>query len=174
MRCDIRQIRVIGLLIMMFFLGGCETTPLPSPFDLTVNLGEELEGASMQVDLIGIPEEALPLYRTKSVSAYFEPGDTLRETATKHSLSFGRDSTPTQLFPATDPIWSQWIEGAGADYLIILADLPGLKEDRIGNADARRLILPLHKADWEAMPEWVTVEISGETITPVPAPLETY
>jgi len=38
----------------------------------------------------------------------------------------------------------------GAQHLVIVADLPGVVTDQVGNADPRRLILPLDRAAWDS------------------------
>ena len=153
---------------------GCETTQYPDPFDFNVILGSQLKGASVQVDIIGISEDQLETYVNKSITEYFKPDDPLRENAFKTSLNFRRDTAEAQTFPITDPMWEAWIEENNAQYIVFLADLPGLTKDQPGNADPRRLILPLDRSQWEKRPEIISVRITGESIVSDPAPLETY
>src|SRR5262249_31109192 len=82
-----------------------------------------------------------------SVSDYWKPGDSLRNDAPKAVLAFGQGRPTTQVLSSTDPIWKKWI-ATGAMHLVVLADLPGISSDRTGNADPRRLILPLDAAQW--------------------------
>lgn len=158
----------------LFWLSGCETTRLPDPYDFEVALGRDLRGASVQVDLIGIPAEELDRFVNYSVTSYFEPGDSLRAGAVKETLSFRRDAPEVQLLSARSPIWTDWIENRGAAYVVILADTPGLKEDEPGNADSRRLIIPLHQAKWDRRPDRVRITVTGDDVTADPMPLETY
>jgi len=161
-------------LFLGLFFQACETTRLPDPYYFNVVLDESLEGASVQVDVIGVSRDERDLYANKSVTEYFEPGDSLRQSAVKESLIFGRHTSSLQSISASDPIWSRWIEERGAEYVVFLADVPGLKEDKPGNADSRRLILPLDKAKWDERPEIITIEVSSEDILSDPGPLEVY
>lgn len=159
---------------LLFFLVGCETVSLPDPYDVEIALGEDLYGASVQVDLIGIPAEELSRYASYSVTEYFEPGNQLRNETQKTTLSFRRDTGTVQLLSASDAIWSEWIESRSASYLVILADTPGLRNDAPGNLDSRRLILPLHQREWEKRPTRIQVQVTGDSVTSDPLPLETY
>ncbi len=163
-----------GCVVVAAFFAGCETTSLPDPYDYTVSLDPSLRGASVQVDLIGIPEGELEQFRTKSVTAYWQPGDADREGALKKTLVFSADTAQSQMLSRADPVWADWIENGNAAYVVILADLPGLAEDQMGNADPRRLILPLNKEKWEERPEVIAVAVGADSVSATPTPLESY
>ena len=53
-----------------------------------------------------------------------------------------------QSLAVDDPKWAEWLR-TGALHLVLIADLPGPVSDQTGNADPRRLILPLDRAAWD-------------------------
>jgi len=133
---------------LLFLAGGCTSAPQAKNFNIKVTLDPALVGSSLQVDLIGAnPISDLPKFESYSVSEYWKPGDTLRHDATKAVLAFGQGRPTTQTLSSTDPVWKKWLQ-TGALHLVVLVDLPGIPADRAGNADPRRLILPLDGAQW--------------------------
>ncbi len=153
---------------------GCNTNPFPDPYDIRVSLSDDLRGASIQVDAIGIPNGELSKFRTKSVTDYWKPGDDDRVLATKKTLVFTRDTGLTQSIPSDDPLWNRWIQQYEAQYMVFLVDLPGLSQDMEGNADKRRLIIPLDKKLWEERPSVINVTVSMNGVSSNPVPMESY
>jgi len=146
---------VPGLLLVL--LAGCQTTPSPRAYAVNVTLDGPLAGSSVQVDLVGANELAdLPKWQSYSVTNYWQPDNSFRRDARKFTMQFSRDKPTTQLLAANDPHWAEWLRTGGL-YLVIVADLPGAVTDQAGNADPRRLILPLDKAAWGRSTE--TIEI---------------
>lgn len=138
----------LGAALLLAFLGGCASAPKARIFNLRIELGPALAGSSIQLDLVGANSVSdLPKWQTYSVSDYWQPGDPMRRDADKAVLRFGQGKETVQVFPDTDPIWNRWLR-TGALYLVVLVDLPGLAADREGNADPRRLILPLDAHEW--------------------------
>jgi hypothetical protein len=131
-------------------LAACSSSPQPTRFALSFTLDEALQGTSLQVDVIGANAVSdLPKWETYSVTEYWQPGNVSRRDADKATLEFGRGRSNTQVLPATDPKWNDWLR-TGALYVVVLVDLPGVPVDRQGNADPRRLILPLDRNQWRA------------------------
>jgi len=135
---------VVGLLT----LAACSSAPKPREYTIKVDLDPALAGSSLQVDLIGAnPVSDLPKFETYSVSDYWKPGDPLRRDAAKITLAFGEGRPTSQVLNLSDAIWKRWLK-TGAQSLVVLVDLPGISTDRAGNADPRRLILPLDGNKW--------------------------
>jgi hypothetical protein len=129
-------------------LAGCATLPKPQAYNIKVVLDPSMVGRSFQVDLIGANKVSdLPKWESYSVTEFWQPDNVVRRDARKATLQFGRGRPDTQVFPANDPRWTEWLS-TGALYLVVIADLPGSWTDRPGNADPRRVILPLDKAEW--------------------------
>jgi hypothetical protein len=132
----------------LLLAAGCTSAPNPRSFTVKVNLDPALAGSSLQVDLIGAnPVSDLPKLESYSVSSYWNPGDALRRDAAKVTLAFGQGREATQVLDITNPIWETWLK-TGAQDLVVMVDLPGIAADKAGNADPRRLILPLDAGQW--------------------------
>jgi hypothetical protein len=137
-----------GLISLASLLGGCATAPKPQAYSIKVELDPALAGTSLQVDVMGANKVSdLPKWESYSVTEYWQPGNVARRDARKATMQFGRGRPESQILAANDPRWSEWMN-TGAQYLVILADLPGSWTDRPGNADPRRVILPLDKSEW--------------------------
>lgn len=138
----------LGVVASLIGLAGCASVPKPIPYNIEIKTDAALAGASLQVDLVGVNELSdLPKWQTYSVTSYWQPGNAFRRDAVKTTLEFGRGKPDTQTLSSTDPRWQEWIR-AGALHLVIVADLPGVVSDQAGNADPRRLIIPLDRAAW--------------------------
>lgn len=138
----------LGFALLSFLFAGCASAPAPRAYGVQVTLDPALAGTSVQIDLVGVNEVAdLPKWQSYSVTEYWQPENSFRRDARKYTMQFVRD-TPTSLtLASTDPKWAEWLR-TGALQLVIVADLPGAQADRAGNADPRRLILPLDKGAW--------------------------
>ncbi len=148
---------VFGLALLSLLLGGCASTPTPRAYNIQVTLDGPLAGTSVQIDLVGANELAdLPKWQSYSVTEYWQPNNAFRRDALKSTMQFGRGKPNTQMLLASDPHWADWLR-TGALHLVIVADLPGAVTDQMGNADPRRLILPLDRAAWGRKVE--TIEI---------------
>lgn len=129
---------------------GCASGPQATAFNVKVELAPSLAGSSIQVDLIGANSVSdLPKWQTISVSDYWQPENAQRRDADKAVLQFGPGKANVQTFSSTDPVWQRWIS-TGAMHLVVLVDLTGISSDKEGNADPRRLILPLDVKKWPA------------------------
>lgn len=148
---------VLGLALLSLLLGGCASAPSPRAYNVQVTLDGPLVGTSVQVDLVGANELAdLPKWQSYSVTDYWQPNNAFRRDALKSTMQFGRGKPNTQTLLDSDPHWAEWLR-TGALRLVIVADLPGAVTDQMGNADPRRLILPLDRAAWGHKVE--TIEI---------------
>ena len=137
-----------GLALLSLLLGGCTTAPAPRAYNVKVTLDGSLADTSVQVDLVGANELAdLPKWQSYSVTDYWQPNNAFRRDAQKATMQFGRGKPNAQVLLDSDPHWAEWLR-TGALNLVIVADLPGAVTDQMGNADPRRLILPLDRAAW--------------------------
>ncbi len=169
-----RLLLILGLALLGgLFASGCATAPRSTSYNLTFELAPSLASTAVQVDLIGANTLSdLPKWQTISVTSYWQPDNVQRRDADKASLNFGPGEKAVQTFSSTDKVWSRWLS-TGAMYLVVLVDLPGIATDRDGNADSRRLIIPLDVKKW---PSGVTelklqIQQSGvRLLTPMKAP----
>ena len=144
--CKSWLLPLIGLAALS--LAGCTNAPAPRSYDVRIEIDPALASSSIQLDIIGANAVSdLPKLQSYSVSEYWQPGDAMRRDSDKAILQFGQGKPAVQVFSGSDPLWSRWL-GTGAMYIVVLVDLPGLSSDREGNADPRRLILPLDRREW--------------------------
>jgi hypothetical protein len=152
---------------------GCTSAPQANRYSIKFELAPSLVGSSIQVDLIGANAVSdLPKWQTTSVTEYWQPDNSQRRDAEKAVLQFGPGKDNVQIFSGNDAIWNRWIS-TGAMYLVVLVDLPGIAKDREGNADPRRLTLPLDGKKWPS--DLTTVDLrvqeSGiRLLTPIKGP----
>lgn len=136
--------------VCALFLAGCASAPQPKAYNVQITLDAPLQGSSVQIDLVGVNDTSdLPKWQTYSVTEYWQPGNPFRRDARKSTIEFGRGKPNTQGLLSTDPRWAEWLR-TGALHLVIVADLPGAVTDQAGNADPRRVILPLDRAAWNS------------------------
>jgi hypothetical protein len=160
------------------FIAGCQTCKpggapgRPLSYNLQIQLGESLKDSSVIVDVIGAGQLDLERLRTYSVNKYWKPGDPLRTDIPKASFNFVGSQKLTQTLSATDPKWKQWI-GAGTQFLVIVADLPGVFEDgKPGSQDQRRQIVPICECYWPDKTKELVVKVqaSGVSVASAPRP----
>jgi hypothetical protein len=137
----------LALVLCSLVFGGCATVPHPRAYAIRVTLDKPLVGSSVQVDLVGVNATDLPKWQNYSVTQYWQPDNPLRRDAQKYAMQFSINTPNTQVLLDNDPHWAEWLP-TGASQLVIIADLPGVITDQAGNADPRRLILPLDRAAW--------------------------
>ncbi len=139
------------LLLSGFMLGaGCQTRGVkPRAFDVHITVDQTLAGASLQVDLVGANSLSdLPKWTSYAVTEYWQPDNPHRRDAARITYQFGA-KLPNQVFlDGEDPMWKKWFD-SGVSYLVVFADLPGSTTDQAGNADPRRLIIPLDRKLWK-------------------------
>jgi hypothetical protein len=149
MKPMLRSLALLSAGVIALLLGGCVSTPQPIAYTVEVSLDPALAGTSLQVDLVGANEISdLPKWQSYSVTEYWQPGNAFRRDARKVTLAFGRGLPTTQALSVDNPQWAEWLR-TGALHLVLIADLPGPVSDQAGNADPRRLILPLDKRTWD-------------------------
>lgn len=155
MRAVLLKGQVFGLLLVVLLMGGCRT--------IVVTATDDICKKSVEVHLVGVNRFEKSRWESVSMTEYWKPGSDLRKSSKgyRYTIQFPvrsaallKGETPCQKIMAEedkDPIWNIW-KARSAEYLFVLADLPrGIRkfEDLSGNADARRLCLPLDKGCWE-------------------------
>jgi hypothetical protein len=140
--------RFLATLCLLFiFSAGCSTLPRPRAYNIEIELDPALATGSNQVDLIGANSADLPKWSSYSMTDYWRADDAKRRDADKVVMRFGQGNRSVQTLLTIDPSWTRW-EATGAQYLVVLLQLSGVTTDRDGNADPRRLILPLDRREW--------------------------
>ncbi|MDR0353891.1 MAG: hypothetical protein LBI02_11305 [Opitutaceae bacterium] len=139
----------LSLLAAALALAACTSAPKPVAHTIALTLDKSLENTSLQVDIIGANATSdLPKWESYSITEYWQPGNSTRRDTDRYTVDFGRGKPASQKIGSTDAKWTRWLQ-TGATYVVVIADLPGIASDQQGNADPRRLILPLDAKQWK-------------------------
>lgn len=159
-------------LILLAASGGCGGM---APLRPTIAKEPGLEEMSVEVNLVGVSEMEFRKWNTYPMSQYWSPGDPVRESAVEsgqaHVIHLPATRQSGYAVHREDAeAWNQtlarWESGEKA-YMFVLADLAGF-EDSVGQADPRRLILPLQSKRWKTFD--ITIEVQGGGIGVDPEP----
>jgi hypothetical protein len=160
------------------FLSGCSSCKpgkpgKPKPYHVTVNLDQSLQQASVLVDLVAANPGSLPRWEAYSMSKYWKDGDPMRNDADKVTLSFISGRALSNELARADAKWNKWM-AQGATHLVVLADLPGARQDKAGTQDERRQIVPLDQCHWPKKTTNLIVQVqrSGINVLTPPRPLK--
>ncbi|MHC5060821.1 MAG: hypothetical protein ACYTFK_07035 [Planctomycetota bacterium] len=174
MRALLFKGQVFGLLLIVLFMAGCRT--------ITVTATDDICKKSVEVHLVGVNRFEKSRWESVSMTDYWKPGSDLRQSSKgyRQTVQFPiraetllKGETPClRSIAAKDkhPIWDIW-KARSAEYLFVLADLPrGAKkfEDLKGNADARRLCLPLSSGCWSKGKIDISVEAANIVSLTIP------
>jgi hypothetical protein len=144
----------------------------PQAYNLTISPGESLKDSSVLVDVVGINQSELPKWQDYSIRDYFKPGDPVRQDAAKFTAEFVPGKQAPAVLKKTDPLWSRWSK-SGAQYLVLIADLPGVyKEGKSGSQDPRRQLIPLCQCYWPDKTTDLNVRIQAGGVSLVTVPRE--
>ena len=160
------------------FLSGCSSCKpgkpgKPKPYHVTVNLDQSLQQASVLVDLVAANAASLPRWEAYSMSKYWKDGDAMRNDADKVTLSFISGRALSNELARADAKWNKWM-AQGATHLVVLADLPGARQDKAGTQDERRQIVSLDPCHWPKKTTNLIVQVqrSGINVLTPPRPLK--
>jgi len=96
----------------------------------------------------------------------------LRQDLSKTNFSFVASGHLQSTLPARDPKWKQWKKD-GIQYLVIIADLPGVFDDgKSGSQDPRRQLLPICKCYWKSWTRNIPVEVQASGVRVLAVPRE--
>jgi len=144
------KMRCVAMCLLLFLAVGCGGST--GRFDVVVSMDKAWldQGAlpSVEVHLVGVNISEYPNWSKMSMTTYWKEASRADGSNPKvYIMKFGQGKPETQTLPKSDPIWKIWKEGY-SQYLFVLADIPGVYVDESGDADARRLILPLDVGSW--------------------------
>ena len=161
-----------GLLSIVLIAAGCSRmASVVVTRTVTVAAAEDVCRKSIEVHLVGVNRFEKDQWEGMSMTKYWEPENKLRRSAKDYTyvIKFGQGPCENVL-GKKDPIRRVW-KSRKAEYLLVLADLPGLFPDLPGNADARRLRLPaLNSACWGWRQTKINIAIEGSNIVPLTIP----
>ena len=166
------------LLVMAFLsfmaVGCCPITKLSVTVELEDSLRQQLVqvgGRNIVVDLVVINLNEHQRWNEYSMTKYWEAGDALRkgkeETKQLVTMTFDPKKAEPQTLSMDDPHWKAWLADANdkaAPRLYVLAQLPGTwstADDKPGDQDPRRQILPLGSCRWASTSVKMQVQKTG-------------
>ena len=155
---------VLGMLLLGLAAAGCSQT-------VTVTASDAICKKSVEVHLVGVNRSEKDRWETTSMTDYWTPGSQLRKSAKEYTyvIQFGRGPCEIAL-DKKNPALKAWKE-RNAEYMFVLADLPGVYTDSPGNADARRLRLPAPGSDrWGMQKKNIDVRIEESNIVSLTVP----
>ena len=121
---------------------------------------------TVEVHLVGVNATDFAKWNEYKMTTYWRHDDPMNSgsVAIREQVKFGQNLDVSQLLEKNRPIWKTW-KKQQCWHLFILANLPGYfaKDDRDGDADPRRLVLPLGTKRWSFPHKWKTpIEIRVE------------
>jgi hypothetical protein len=157
----------IAALATCILLSGCGRK-------ITVQASEDVCKKSIEIDLVGVNAFEKDMWESMSMTDYWSlstenSAGKMRANSKDYRLTFGKGEADCtiELSEKKDIIWKTW-KKRNAEYILILADLTGRFEDQQGNADLRRLCLPLNKECWKGGK--IVVNIESGSIVPITLP----
>lgn len=173
-----QRLALASLVLATAVLAGCSSCKpggppgAPQTYNLNIIPGESLKDSSVVVDVVGINQSELPKWQSYSLKDYFKPGDPVRQDASKFTAEFVPGKQSTVVLKKTDPLWDKWLK-SGAQYLVLVADLPGVyKEGKAGSQDPRRQLIPLCKCYWPDKTSSIDVKVQAGGVSLVTPPRE--
>ena len=124
---------LIGAALLL--LTGCATS---NREDLTVNLSNNLQQDTIQVDVAGLKQEQIAKYNNLNSADYWALGSKYRDGLSKRTIEFYPGKKTSSTITSSSPAWDMW-KLNGDNYLLIAVDLP----PTIGNSINWKLIIPM-------------------------------
>ena len=163
MRTILLKGHVFAVLLVALLAGGCQ-----SGRRVNVIATDEICRKSVEVHLVAVNRFEKDLWEQESMTNYWTPGNPLRQSAKDYTcvIQFGKGPCK-QTLPSDHPIRKIWRD-RNAEYMFVLADLPGTFTDRPGNADARRVRLPaLDSECWGTLQREINISIESGKVVPL-------
>ena len=146
----------LGLAALAASLAGCGGM---GRFDLDVTLnGQAFQTTlgtipSVELNFIGVNDSEMPVWTNYSINKYWMPDNPQRITAVSQAqalaITFSENPPYSQTISRTNTTWNKW-KSKGAMHLIVVANYPRTSNDAPGDADVRRIVLPLAKRRWKS------------------------
>lgn len=92
---------------------------------------------TVSVDIVGVREVEHYFWDQKPVDVYWRPGDPDRTKAVKYEMREFDKRNPQEL-DKRDSRWDMW-EQNGVRYLFVIADIPGVRDDRKLDLDLKEV-----------------------------------
>jgi hypothetical protein len=168
----------LTVLATLGFVAGCSSCkpgkdPGPATkYNIKVLPGDSLKDSSLTVDIIGVRQSELQLLQNYSLKKYWKPDDPVRKDLSKVSVPFLPGNQTPFVLGKTNVIWQKWV-ASGVQYVVVIADLPGIYEEgKAGSQDPRRQLIPICKCYWPSSAKELDVEVRAGGVRVVTIPRE--
>jgi len=153
--------KYLFLAFMAFFLlmgvGCCPVTRLNISIDVDDSFRQAYGNRIVNIDVVGVSPVEHKRWESYSMTKYWESGDAMRDSLSTVKLTIDPSKKEPQIIWANDSHWDKWMAGANdkdPPRIYVLVQLPGTfnagKDDKPGNMDARRQILPTGSCRWDS------------------------
>ena len=158
--------QLVWILLALVLAGGCQGM---KKFNVEVTADPSIGDRTVEVDLVGVNRYDLQRWNSIEMSKYWGRGNPEREKASKYVIKFGvspqGDTLPMeQVLKKNHDIWKEW-RANQVTHLFVMAHLPGVHEDRPGNADSRRVSIPLESKCWDWYASKLKIIVSSSYVT---------
>lgn len=161
MKTMLMRCRILVLLIAALPLGGCGSCR-----KIHVTAMDEVCKKSVELHLVGVNRFEKDTWHNMSVNEYWQPGSPWHEDAKGYTykIQYGGQQPCKITIPPNDPIAKIW-KDRNAEHLFILGDLHGIFEDKPGNADPRRLMIPAPcSKEWKRKTKTIEIVVTNSNI----------
>lgn len=141
-------VAIVGSIILIC---GCSKYPA----NLVIGCEGEIVSKSVEIHVVGVNFSEKALWEQMSMSEYWKPGNQMAASSQSRRCAFylGRNQSANFTVSKKEypELWRKW-EEIDASHIVILVDMPisnTLYKDEFGNADSRRLCLPLKSCCWK-------------------------
>ncbi len=162
MKTTLLKSQLVGLLMIGLMGTGCRPSNPLIVRIVNVKAIDDICKKSVEVHLVGVNKSDKERWDGESMTKYWAPNNQLRKSAKNytHVMQFGQGPCQRE-FGKKEPIRRIW-KSRKAEYLYILADLPGIFDDKDGNADVRRLRIPAFNSEcWSLLKNTIKISIDS-------------
>lgn len=134
-------------------------------YAVNFELDRELNGASVELNIIGVTERTRGQWQNLLVDNYFGSARQ-KNTIDKEVIHFNQNLNIKNL-SILSPVWERW-EKMGATHIYVIASIPGVTSDLRGENDPRVQLIPLSYCYWKVRDINFVVQSSGlRLLTPM-------
>jgi hypothetical protein len=156
--------KMFFLVVMAVFallgVGCCPVTPMNISIELDKSFQTKYGmDRKVVVDLVLVGPNEQVRWEGSSMTKYWESGGGMRNTLPTKTLEVNSSKLDPLVFPADDPKWEEFLKdasGSAPPQVYVLVQFPGIfdqgKDDKPGNQDFRRQILPTKKCQYTSNP----------------------
>ena len=137
-------------------VGCCPVTRLTVTVELDKAMRDQLGDRKIQVDVVAINPNDHARWQAYSMTNYWGANDAMRKSVNVYTMTLDGNKNFSQTLSSSDDHWAKWLDRANEKdppKLYVLAQIPRTwvaeKDDKEGNLDPRRQILPLGSCRWD-------------------------